>query len=617
MRRPTLIGVIYPSFLIVILFTVGIFWFFATSTLRNLLYAQTELRLKEISGILRTMIDGETYPLGGDTAALCSRLTFNDEDTRVILYRADGSIFRSNQLIETELIQAPLVQASRRALRGEESGSVTRGSSPTLDRMYYSVPIMHKDQVVGAVETSLPLQTVISTLENAFATIGFVAIVMVLISMYISYYLSSRIDTPLKKIAAAARRYRDFDFSSHPYISGPEEVIVVSDSLRSMSSSLQDRIQTITRQKQELRTVLNGMTEAVFLLDGKLMIREINPAGEKLAKRSYRDLVGKSILQVIHNSELYDFVSSALATDHPLEKTMSMPEEIDPSQLSSRPSARAGRQIHLHVYASAATEEVEEDGFAKREKRVVLVLNDITKMINLERIRRDFVANVSHELKTPITSIKGFTETLLEGAMEDPEARKTFITIIGEQSNRLVAIIEDLLSLSRLEQQDQEAVERETISVCTIISGAVQVCKRQADGKETSISVECAAETTVYGNALLIEQALVNLIDNAVKYGDSETVVTVSCRQQTRGTYISVQDDGPGIPEKELERIFERFYRIDKARSRELGGTGLGLSIVKHIVISHEGEVRVESTLNGGSRFTMFFPVVAEQFADK
>ncbi len=607
MRRPTLLGVIYPSFLVVILLTIIVISFSATSTIRELLFDQTKLRLKEVTRLLRDVIDEEEYPYGDEMRSLKSRLSMSEE-MRVIFYRADGTMLHSNHLIETETIRSPLVPATLSALEGEEASSIVRGAGPPFERVYYAVPLLHEGEVIGAVETSLPLTTVTTTLESTYGTVILVAVVMLLGSILMSYYVSLRIDRPLKKIAAAARRYRDFDFSSHPSITGPEEIHIVSQALKSMSTSLQERIQTITGQKQELQSILNGMVEAVILLDGNLTIREINPAAGQLIKQSYREAVGKSLLQVLHNSEMYDFATEALGSSTPLEKTMSMPEELDPAKLSSRPSAKAGRQIHLQIHASAVTQELVENGFTKQMKRVVLVLNDITRMKNLERIRKDFVANVSHELKTPITSIKGFTETLLEGALEDEEAGRQFVSIIRDQSDRLVAIIEDLLSLSRLEQHEEGSVEREYATISGILSGAVQACSSRAQEKETNIEVACPEEMQIYGNSLLIEQALVNLIDNSVKYSPPFTKIEIVCRDSGEGVYITVKDNGPGIPQKDLSRIFERFYRVDKTRSRELGGTGLGLAIVKHIVISHGGEVDVESELGGGSDFSMFFP---------
>jgi two-component system phosphate regulon sensor histidine kinase PhoR len=606
------LGVIYPSFLVVILLTIVIISFSATSTIRGLLFDQTKLRLQEITRLLRDLIDEEEFPRGGEIRALESGLSISEE-MRVVIYDAEGEIIYASGLIETETLRTPPVPAAVTALSGEEASSDIRGGNRPLERVYYAVPLERDGEIIGAVETSLPITTVTTTLESTYGTIILVSVFMLLGSILVSYYASLRIDRPLKKIAAAARRYRDFDFSGHPYITGPEEIHVVSEALRSMSDSLQERIQTITGQKQELQTILNGMVEAVILLDENLTIKEVNPAAELLIKRGYEESVDKSLLQVLHNSELYDFASEALSSSTPLEKTLSMPEELDPATLTSRPSAKAGRLIHLQVHASAVNQEFMAEGLLRRTKRVVLVLNDITRMKNLERIRKDFVANVSHELKTPITSIKGFAETLLEGALEDEEASRSFVSIIRDQSERLVAIIEDLLSLSRLEQQDEQSFEREESSIAAIINGAVQVCSSRAQEKGSRIEVDCPEDLHIYGNGLLIEQALVNLIDNAVKYSPPQTRVEVSCRDAGEGVYVTVRDNGPGIPQKDLSRVFERFYRVDKTRSRELGGTGLGLAIVKHIVISHGGEVTVESEYGGGSDFTMFFPHAAAQ----
>lgn len=607
MRRQTLVGVIYPSFLVVIIFTIIIISISATTTIRGLLFDQTTLRLKAVTRILSELIDEEAYPYGPQVRDIRTGLTSNEE-MRIILYRGNEKILHSNHLIETEAIKAPTVPSTGKAFDGEAGGCIVRGEPLTLERVYYSVPIRHGDEIAGVIEASLPLTSVKTTLMASYDTLLLIIGVMLLGSIFMSYYVSVRIDLPLKKISAAARRYRDFDFTPHPRINAPREVEIVSETLRSMSISLQERIQTTMRQKQELRTILDGMVEAVILLDGNLAVREINPAVEKLFKRHYTQVVGKNLLQVVRSSELYDLVSEALHSEHSLEKTMSMPEELDPAMLSSRPSARAGRFIHLQVHASVVTEEVNEEGVTRELKRVVVVLNDITRMKNLERIRRDFVANVSHELKTPITSIKGFTETLLEGAIEDRESAHSFVSIIHAQSERLVAIIEDLLSLSRLEQQEDSSMEKENSAVAPIINGAVQICRVRAEKKWINITSHCRKDETVYGNNHLIEQALVNLIDNAVKYSPKEAKVEIICRNEAKGTYLTVHDNGPGIPQKELARIFERFYRVDKTRSRELGGTGLGLSIVKHIAIAHGGEVTVESELEAGSDFTVFFP---------
>jgi two-component system phosphate regulon sensor histidine kinase PhoR len=245
-----------------------------------------------------------------------------------------------------------------------------------------------------------------------------------------------------------------------------------------------------------------------------------------------------------------------------------------------------------------------------RTMGAVVVLNDVTRLRRLEEVRQDFVANVSHELKTPITSIKGFVETLLDDPAPSPDNVRRFLQIVEKQANRLDAIIEDLLSLSRLEQTKGAATLKiEQAPVLPVINAAVELCQHQADLRAIRIHVECAQELAARLNPPLLEQGLVNLINNAVKYSEDGQAVLIRAGEEDGMLVINVVDEGTGIHANELDRIFERFYRIDKARSRDLGGTGLGLSIVKHIAQAHAGSVSVISTPGEGSTFTLRVPL--------
>ena len=221
------------------------------------------------------------------------------------------------------------------------------------------------------------------------------------------------------------------------------------------------------------------------------------------------------------------------------------------------------------------------------------------------------MANVSHELKTPITSIKGFVETLLDGAMNNPEETKRFLGIIAKHSERLNGIIEDLLSLSRIEQDTESRELRlEPARIKDVLKAAAMACEAKASTKQISIQIRCPDELMATVSAALLEQAVVNLVDNAVKYSDGSKSVSVEAKASGSELVIAVQDAGCGIPPEHLPRLFERFYRADKARSRQLGGTGLGLSIVKHIAQAHGGSVAVESTVGQGSTFTVRIPLL-------
>jgi two-component system phosphate regulon sensor histidine kinase PhoR len=238
------------------------------------------------------------------------------------------------------------------------------------------------------------------------------------------------------------------------------------------------------------------------------------------------------------------------------------------------------------------------------------VLNDITDIRHLENVRRDFVANVSHELKTPVASIKGFVETLLDGRVDDPDDRRRFLEIVGRQSDRLGAIIDDLLALSRIEQAEGMGdLPLERVAVADVLAAVVAECGPRADDRSIVIEVESPPGLEAEVNAPLLEQALINLVDNALKYSEQGGSVILAATPTEDGMLdLIVRDHGTGIGAEHLPRLFERFYRVDKGRSRKLGGTGLGLSIVKHIVQAHGGTVAVESTLGVGSTFRVRLP---------
>ena len=286
--------------------------------------------------------------------------------------------------------------------------------------------------------------------------------------------------------------------------------------------------------------------------------------------------------------DLHQIVLDALSSDKPVEGEIILRNHSD-------------RYIQTHGSALRDSEG--------KNVGVVVVLNDTTHLRRLEKLRSDFVANVSHELKTPITSIKGFVETLQEGAINDPEDAVRFLGIVAKQTDRLNAIIEDLLSLSRIEQDSGNAkIPLNMTAIENVLQLAVEVCGDKAKSKQIRLELNCPKELIAKINAPLLEQAIVNLVDNAIKYSDPGREIHIEAAKNHSEVFIRVRDEGCGIAEDHLDRIFERFYRVDKARSRDMGGTGLGLSIVKHIAKTHQGNVTVESTPQVGSTFTLHLP---------
>jgi two-component system phosphate regulon sensor histidine kinase PhoR len=242
----------------------------------------------------------------------------------------------------------------------------------------------------------------------------------------------------------------------------------------------------------------------------------------------------------------------------------------------------------------------------------VIVLNDVTDVQRLESVRRDFVANVSHELKTPVASIKGFVETLLDGAADDPAASRRFLEIVARQADRLAAIIDDLLALSRIEQSEGAGnLPLEPTRLADVIAAVVADCGPRAAERSIRLETTCTDGLVADVNPPLLEQALINLVDNAIKYSDPGGGVWVAAEEAGGALVVRVSDEGCGIEAEHLPRLFERFYRVDRARSRRLGGTGLGLAIVKHIVLAHGGSIGVESRPGVGTTFTMRLPAAA------
>ena len=245
----------------------------------------------------------------------------------------------------------------------------------------------------------------------------------------------------------------------------------------------------------------------------------------------------------------------------------------------------------------------------QQQKGALIVFNDVTQMRRLENMRRDFVANVSHEIKTPLTAIKGFVETLQQGKVDKADENERFLGIIQKHVDRLNSIVEDLLALSRIEQEDEhKEINFQQVKIKDMFQAAVQLCQSKAEEKKIRIDIDCEQDTTAIFDPTLIEQAVVNLLDNALKYSEPQSTVMLKSHRQNSELVISIQDQGIGIAQKHLPRLFERFYRVDKARSRKMGGTGLGLAIVKHIAQAHGGHVRVESQLGEGSRFSIHLP---------
>ncbi|AQQ10470.1 Alkaline phosphatase synthesis sensor protein PhoR [Sedimentisphaera cyanobacteriorum] len=422
-------------------------------------------------------------------------------------------------------------------------------------------------------------------IASAMLKIASVSLILTAIS---SAFLANITIRPLIKMRKAVIDFAGGKLDKKLEIPETHEMGSLAKSLNNMARELDRKITQITEQQTSQEAILTSMVEAVVALSNENNVIMANKAAVEFfgLQEGY---IGSYYANLIRNTDFQQAVENTTTKGSAKKEIVLM---------------RNNNEFILHLQGTVLKNPAEETIGS------LYVLNDVTEIKRLEAIRKDFVANVSHELKTPVTSIKGFAEMLKDGGISDPGDQAKFIGIIARQAQRLEAIIEDLLSISKLEQKgDQLRVDIEPADINDIVSSAIQLCEKRASQKNISIHLTASKEIFSSVNPNLLEQAVINLIDNAVKYSSENTDVYITIHQDSEETRISVHDHGCGIPKSEQKRLFERFYRVDKGRSRELGGTGLGLSIVKHIVSTvHGGRVSLESTLNKGSTFTIHLP---------
>lgn len=484
----------------------------------------------------------------------------------------DLSEYRSSVL--QTLAVARLVTVARNGpppFRSGEPFIVARAAAgPSGTRFFVAI------RESGGVRASITRIRRLLAISVAVLTTAFLAL---------AYPALNILTAPIRQLIEQSAQFAAGNLERRSRIWAPRELKQLSDNLNDMATQLDARIEAIRNQRNELDTVLATMSEALVLVDGEDRIRTMNDA----ARRLFLTREGEShrpLLVTVRNAEVADLVHEARLSETSSERSITL--------YRSEP-------VDLHVRATPLQ--------LGEEQLVLLVFTDVTRLNRLERIRQDFVSSVSHELKTPITAIQGFVETLADGSCKDPEQSDRFFKIVLTHAHRLGAIVEDLLQLSRIEQ-NEEVIETEPLRVEEIVHAARFAVDAKAAERKVRIHEEYAGSPECIGNRGLLERAVINLVDNAVKYSPEGGAISIRCVNRSDLCSIEVKDEGPGIPRSERERVFERFYRIDKARSRDLGGTGLGLAIVKHVARVHGGNAYARDHDGGGSEFVIEIPQV-------
>jgi len=591
MRKVPLIWQIYPSLLIVSLVSMLAVTWYAARTIHKSDYARRESNLRATAHLAaehirtaaptldRGLVDKICKSFGRTTGR---RMTFILPSGKVI-----GDSHKDPAVMDNHA-DRPEIQAARRDGAGK---SIRFSDTMRETMMYVAIPFRGPESGDAVIRCSMSVSDINTAIRNMAARILLAGIAVVLVGAAISVWVSRAINRPLKTLRAGAESFGQGDFSQKLPPSHVLEIDVLSDTMNRMAEHLSQRITTITRQRDEQNALLACMVEAVLAVDTEKQLIRMNRSAAELFHIDPPNGEIRGIEELVRNADLLHIIDRALSSREPVEGEIYLPEDNRYLQANGTIlSDRDGQKIGA-----------------------LIVMNDVTNLRKLETVRRDFVANVSHELKTPITSVKGFSETLLEDDPDSrPEDRERFLKIIVKQANRLQSILQDLLILASVEHgTEEDAIELQRTRLAAVIEGAVKTCQAQAREKHIEMEKSFQLDVCADVNIQLMEQAVINLLDNAIKYSEDGQTVTISLEETDGEAAIHVTDNGPGIPKKHIPRLFERFYRVDKSRSRKLGGTGLGLAIVKHVATAHRGRVGVETELDKGSTFSIYLPACA------
>ena len=423
------------------------------------------------------------------------------------------------------------------------------------------------------------------------------SLVSLLIILSLAYLFLRILTQPIQRMREMTRRLANGSSEREIQIYSNDEWGDFTRAVDEMKIRLREKIEEVSRERDYLQTILKGMVEGVLVVDERGRILMVNDALQKILSLS-SEVVDKAPLEAIRNTELEEAIRGAIQEGKNSAFELTFP-------------LSGGKTLEVNVVGiSPSPEEISQEG--EKMKGAIAVFHDISRLKELEKIRQDFVANVSHELRTPLTTIKGYTETLLDGALKEDVAPQ-FLQVIQKHADRLTKIVEDLLALSKIESKEFY-LKWEHFSLSDLIDDVSDFVKEAAQKKRISLSrsiIPSSLEVT--GDRSYLEQVFINLLDNAVKYTPEGGEISISALEKgQREIQVLIQDNGIGIPQEDLSRIFERFYRVDKGRSQELGGTGLGLSIVKHIIQAHGGRVWAESQLGKGSTFYFILPKGSE-----
>jgi two-component system, OmpR family, phosphate regulon sensor histidine kinase PhoR len=517
-----------------------------------------------------------------------ARVTIVDNTGRVLVDSEADAAKMENHADRPEIQQA-FSQGAGQSVR----------RSATLDRelVYRAQRYQQPGTAPIVIRLALPLSQIYLSVVELWQRLLIAALVVLAVGGVFSLVFARMFAARVERLRLFSQRIAEGEFRPLLRESPRDELSDLADSLNQTAAQLDREIRLLSGERNRSSAILRSMVEGVAVIDAEERLVFYNRAFSEILNVEAAGAEGRPLIEVVRNSELLSLIRRALRGEEGLQSdiTMGITQTLSFSITAAPVKA-------LDVSASGPSPSGKPSG-------AVVVLHDVTELRRLERVRQDFVANVSHEFKTPLTAIQGFAETLLAGALDDPENNRRFLEIIRNHAIRLARLTNDLLKLARVEAGKLE-LEFSSVGLLELIEGCTETTLLKANRKDITLEFTVPPQLPpVRGDAALLRDVLQNLLDNAIQYTPAGGHISVSATAGPREAVVTVADTGIGIPLTDSERIFERFYRVDAARSREAGGTGLGLSIAKHIVEAHAGKLWVESTVGQGSKFSFSLPL--------
>ena len=507
--------------------------------------------------------------------------------SRVTLVDGWGKVFADSEKDVAGLenhLNRPEIQEAR--LRGKGK-SMRFSQTLRVEMLYVAIPIKTRNQITGYVRLARPLHDVENVIEKVYQSVFQSILIIAIISLIIALIFSYRLFEPIKSMEKFTERLRQGEPIGTIILDTADETKKLADNINYLVEELQTKIGLANEEKSKLMTAFTNMNEGVLIINAQSIIEFVSPVLNNMLAIQYDDVNGKTLMEAFRSIDLQKAFLEFKETRVNVSRDIIL-GNVEPVILDISISA-----VHGHP----------------GEEKTMIVFHDVTRLKKLEQIRMDFVANVTHEIKTPLTAIIGYLETIKAGAINNIEETKKFIDIILRQAERLNRLVEDLLTISNIEMKET-ILNFEKVSLNTVISNVISLVEAKAKLNNITIHNDVRENLTpIKADRDKLTQILVNILDNAVKFTPDGGEIIITVDESETYAVISVTDTGIGVPKDEIQRLGERFYRVDKSRSRDLGGTGLGLSIVKHLMIAHGGRMEIESQLGKGTKVSLFFPL--------